>query len=37
MIEFMNFKCKKCGNWVDCSKEDFEERGEMCEDCAEVE
>lgn len=35
MLEFMNFKCKGCGYYIDCTQEEFEERGEYCEDCYE--
>jgi hypothetical protein len=35
MLEFMKFRCKKCGYYVDCTQEEFEERGEYCEDCFE--
>ena len=35
MIEFMNFKCKKCGYWVDSSKDEYEEREGLCEGCFE--
>jgi hypothetical protein len=34
MLEFMRFKCKGCGYYVDCKEDEFEERGEYCEDCA---
>lgn len=35
MIEFMNFKCKKCGFWVDSSKQEYDEREGLCEGCHE--
>ncbi len=34
MYEYMNFKCRKCGNWLDCSKEEFEVRDSRCEECS---
>jgi len=35
MLEFMRFRCKGCGYYIDCTQEEFEERGEYCEDCFE--
>jgi hypothetical protein len=35
MLEFMTFKCKGCGYYVDCNRKDYEEREGMCEDCHE--
>jgi hypothetical protein len=34
-MEFMSQKCKGCGYYVDCSREEFEKRDGYCEDCFE--
>lgn len=35
MIEYMNFRCSECGNWLDCTREEFESKNGLCEECYE--
>ncbi len=33
MLEYMRFRCRNCGVWIDCKEDEFERHEECCEDC----
>lgn len=33
MLEYMRFRCRKCGVWIDCGEDEFERHEECCENC----